>query len=133
MTIKKPDGSVLVTHEVPLTSPHVEDIELNGKLELDLIRKEDVALWWPVGYGAQPLYTAEVEIHHVSEEAGGSASSATLAFKSQRFGLRRVNVVQAPLEDQEGLSFLFEVNNVRIFVGGSNWWVLVLILWAHSL
>jgi hypothetical protein len=29
--------------------------------------------------------------------------------------------VQDKLVDQEGLTFLFEINNIRIFCGGSNW------------
>lgn len=116
VTVRKPDGSSLSTHEVPLTKG--ENQESKGTLELEL-KKDDVQLWWPVGYGAQPLYTVDVEIHHVSKE--GSSSSSALATKSQRLGLRRVKVIQDPLEGQEGLSFLFEVNNVRIFAGGSNW------------
>jgi len=126
VTISKPDGCVLAAHKVPLTSSTSEGFNLNGKLELELNKKEDIALWWPVGYGAQPLYTVNVDIH-VSKEDGLPASAVPLATKSQRFGLRRVKVVQEPLEGQEGLSFLFEVNNVRIFVGGSNWSVFVLI------
>lgn len=29
--------------------------------------------------------------------------------------------MQEPLQGQEGTSFLFEVNGVRVFCGGSNW------------
>jgi beta-mannosidase len=36
-------------------------------------------------------------------------------------GFRRVRIIQDPLLDQDGRSFLFEINNVRIFCGGSNW------------
>jgi beta-mannosidase len=36
----------------------------------------------------------------------------------QKVSFRRVRVVQEPLVDQEGLTFLFEVNNVKIFCGG---------------
>ena len=38
--------------------------------------------------------------------------------KEKRFGIRRVVVVQEPLVDQPGRTFLFEVNSVRIFCGG---------------
>ena len=38
--------------------------------------------------------------------------------KTQTFGIRRVQVVQEPLIDQPGRTFLFEVNGVRIFCGG---------------
>ncbi|KAG2042900.1 glycoside hydrolase family 2 protein [Suillus americanus] len=70
-------------------------------------------LWYPVGFGKQPLYTVEVII---SDSEGN-----TLDTRTQRVSFRRVRVVQEPLVDQEGLTFLFEVNNIRIFCGGSNW------------
>ena len=38
--------------------------------------------------------------------------------QEKRVGFRRVRVVQDELEGQPGHSFLFEVNNVRIFCGG---------------
>jgi len=38
--------------------------------------------------------------------------------RTQSVSFRRVRVVQEPLVDQEGLTFLFEVNNIRIFCGG---------------
>ncbi|GJE84980.1 glycoside hydrolase family 2 protein [Phanerochaete sordida] len=69
--------------------------------------------WYPVGYGKQPLYTAEVTIL--------DAEGTVLDTKKDRFGFRRVKVVQDALVDQPGRTFLFEVNGVRIFCGGSNW------------
>lgn len=42
----------------------------------------------------------------------------TIDAKSEKFGVRRVEVVQDDLIDQPGKTFLFEVNNVRIFCGG---------------
>lgn len=40
---------------------------------------------------------------------------------SRRVAFRHARVVQEPLIDQEGTTFLFEVNGVRVFCGGSNW------------
>ncbi|KAH7930093.1 glycoside hydrolase family 2 protein [Leucogyrophana mollusca] len=73
----------------------------------------DLDLWYPVGYGNQPLYTVEVQI---ADEQG-----KVLDTKTEKVSFRRVRVVQDPLVDQEGTTFLFEVNNIRIFCGGSNW------------
>ncbi|KAG2348846.1 glycoside hydrolase family 2 protein [Suillus weaverae] len=70
-------------------------------------------LWYPVGFGKQPLYTVEVTISDLEGNI--------LDTKTQRVSFRRVRVVQEPLVDQAGLTFLFEVNNIRIFCGGSNW------------
>lgn len=71
--------------------------------------------WWPVGYGKPDMYTLEVAVL--------DASGAELASARQRVGFRHVAVVQEPLaaEDGGGSSFLFEVNGVRVFCGGSNW------------
>lgn len=38
--------------------------------------------------------------------------------QTEKIGFRRALVVQEPLVDQEGLTFLFEINNIRIFCGG---------------
>ncbi|KAK0482107.1 glycoside hydrolase family 2 protein [Armillaria luteobubalina] len=70
-----------------------------------------VQLWYPVRYGKQALYTAEVEIT--------DSSGHTLDQRTQRIAFRRVSVVQDPLADQEGRTFLFEINNIRIFCGGN--------------
>ena len=42
-----------------------------------------------------------------------------LASKSQKFAFRRAVIVQDELVGQEGRSFLFEINNIRIFCGGA--------------
>ena len=36
----------------------------------------------------------------------------------ERIAFRRAQVVQTKLIDEEGLTFLFEINNIRIFCGG---------------
>ena len=65
-------------------------------------------LWYPFQYGSQPLYTVRASInnHH-------SVSKA--------IGLRRLRLLQHPLKNAEGTSFVFEVNNIRMFCGGSDW------------
>jgi beta-mannosidase len=40
--------------------------------------------------------------------------------KTEKYGFRTARVVQEPLVDQEGLTFLFEVNGIRIFCGGES-------------
>lgn len=65
-------------------------------------------LWYPHTYGGQPLYTVTVRLPKKDS-------------RSQSIGLRRLNLLQHPLRNAEGKSFLFEINNVRTFAGGSCW------------
>ncbi len=67
-------------------------------------------LWWPNSYGEQTLYTASLslmdgdsEIHNVSVP----------------FGIRTVRLLQK--KDDEGKTFIIEVNGVKIFCKGANW------------
>ncbi|PMD48156.1 glycoside hydrolase family 2 protein [Hyaloscypha variabilis F] len=70
-------------------------------------------LWYPAGNGPQPLYTLKA---NVLTTAG--IVSCTL---SKRFGIRRIELIQRPLEEQPGATFFFQVNNVPVFGRGSNW------------
>ncbi|KAF8900302.1 glycoside hydrolase superfamily [Gymnopilus junonius] len=81
------------------------------------LENDGIQLWWPVGYGEQTLYRVEVSLVNKNDEVIDSAS--------RRVGFRTVKLIQEPLSepDQYGLgtTFLFEINNVRMFMGGSNW------------
>ncbi|QRV83983.1 beta-mannosidase [Ceratobasidium sp. AG-Ba] len=90
----------------------VEKFDHVSKVEW-AFKEGEVALWWPVGYGQQPLYTVEVIVF---DKFGSVLDKA-----SKRIGFRRVELVQEPLSDAPGTTFLFEINGVRIFIGGSNW------------
>ncbi|BGP22857.1 hypothetical protein JCM10295v2_001748 [Rhodotorula toruloides] len=78
--------------------------------------KSEVELWWPSGMGEQPLY--EVSVDLVDMSTGEVLDSVT-----RRVGFRRLRVARHRLEHppQPGHTFLFEVNNVPFFSGGSNW------------
>ncbi|WP_338492994.1 glycoside hydrolase family 2 protein [Streptomyces sp. SJL17-4] len=77
-------------------------------LRLDVPEPE---LWWPRGYGPQPLYGLDVEL---LDEDG-----APLDSWSRRIGFRTVTVDRAA--DAHGTGFTFVVNGVRIFARGVNW------------
>jgi beta-mannosidase len=72
----------------------------------------DPTLWFPIRYGEQPLYTLTATLHN---------SSDPIDDVSKKFGLRRAELVQRPMTDQPGTSFFFQVNNIPIFCGGSDW------------
>lgn len=73
---------------------------------------QNPALWFPIRYGEQPLYTLTATLLNEKTE---------LHAVSKKFGLRRAELTQRPLTGQPGTSFFFQVNNVPIFCGGSDW------------
>ncbi|MFL5733903.1 MAG: glycosyl hydrolase 2 galactose-binding domain-containing protein [Chloroflexia bacterium] len=83
-------------------------------------------LWWPKGYGEQPLYQVEVELIEDDKSKIGEPSvppgietSSPLDLRAYKIGLRTVELRQE--EDRCGRSFGFVVNGVPVFAKGSNW------------
>ncbi|GAB3334757.1 glycoside hydrolase family 2 protein [Micromonospora halotolerans] len=71
----------------------------------------DPALWWPVGYGDQPLHDLDVTLR--------AADGRPLDAWSRRIGFRSVRLDTAP--DAHGSAFTLHVNGVPVFVKGVNW------------
>lgn len=67
-------------------------------------------LWWPNGYGEQPLYKVEVVLE---------GDNRVLDQKDYSIGLRTIKVKHEP--DQWGRSFEFEVNGISLFAMGANY------------
>lgn len=76
-------------------------------VELSLSLPE-VQLWWPVGYGEQPLYGVQVEVVDRSE-----------ATWTGKVGFRNVRVGTAA--DSTGRAFQIYVNDVPVHARGYNW------------
>ncbi|XP_067931655.1 beta-mannosidase-like [Watersipora subatra] len=72
--------------------------------------KQLVKLWWPNGYGAQPLYNLSI-----------SLSRDEPIWIRKRVGFRTIELVQEPISGAKGLSFYFKINGRPIFMKGSNW------------
>ena len=76
----------------------------------DTVEITDPKLWWPNGFGDQPLYQVEVRLL-----SGGEV----LDTWSKRIGLRTMTVHIE--KDEYGESFAHEVNGVRIFAMGGDY------------
>ena len=76
----------------------------------DSILIEDPQLWWPNGYGAQPLYTIRAEL---------MADGAIVDVWERRIGLRTMTMRR--VKDEWGESFETNVNGVSIFAMGADY------------
>ena len=113
-----------VTVHAPTEGPASKvryDISLNDEFVASKVVKagssatfniSDPELWYPTRYGKQPLYTIKATLEDDEKEVDT---------KSKKTGFRRAQLVQRPLKEQTGTSFFFEVNNIPIFCGGSDW------------
>ncbi|CAF4354563.1 unnamed protein product, partial [Rotaria sordida] len=85
-------------------------VRFNQKITVTLsVPNEHVQLWWPNGYGDQPLYELIV-------------SNNNQSIDSRFIGFRTVELVQSNYSDSiNGTSFYFRINSRPIFIKGSNW------------
>ncbi|MCL2545531.1 MAG: glycoside hydrolase family 2 protein, partial [Clostridia bacterium] len=93
-TVTAPDGTVF--------RPAGED-----DLTVQIARP---ALWWPSGYGEQPLYTVRVEL---------CCEGKLLDVWERRIGLRTLTVSRA--KDEWGEEFCHIVNGVKVFAMGADY------------
>lgn len=92
ITVTAPDGKVYLTED-------------------DKITIDNPALWWPNGYGEQPLYTARVDLV--------DGKGCQLDVWEKKIGLRTMKVNTAA--DQWGNCFAHEVNGIKIFAMGADY------------
>ncbi|WP_066514682.1 glycoside hydrolase family 2 protein [Curtobacterium ammoniigenes] len=75
------------------------------------LRIADVARWWPIGHGDQPLYEVAASVVVNGQEAAPGWSG--------RVGFRTVRIDTAP--DDAGRPFAVHVNGAAILIRGVNW------------
>ena len=80
----------------------------NVSISLSILNKM-IQIWWPNGYGNQPLYT--LSVYHQAQLVG-----------SRSIGFRTIELVQHGYgPNTNGTSFYFRINGHPIFIKGSNW------------
>ncbi|KAJ8612525.1 hypothetical protein CTAYLR_003735 [Chrysophaeum taylorii] len=101
--IDSPDGDLAARKDV--------DIILDaaaGRRPITVGKIVDPSLWWPRGYGRQPLYALSAEL---------SRNGVTTSRVAKTLALRHVELKQEPVSN--GTSFEFRVNGVDVFAKGA--------------
>ncbi|WP_298847271.1 beta-mannosidase [Clostridium sp.] len=100
--------------DVKITAPNGKIVEKNilvdsleNHFKLDIKEPE---LWWPNGYGDQPLYSVQVSLINDNQ---------LLDLKEFNIGLRNINLRRE--KDQWGESFEFNINNFSVFAMGADY------------
>ncbi|MFJ6064910.1 glycoside hydrolase family 2 protein [Streptomyces tendae] len=86
---------------------------VDGAHAVLMLEVPDAALWWPRGYGSQPLYDLEVTLIEEDTE------DRPLDSWHRRIGFRTVELDRSA--DEHGTGFTLVVNGERIFARGVNW------------
>jgi beta-mannosidase len=103
LRVNDPAGTMVADLVIPVPA--------DGLVRHDIVI-DDPELWWPNSYGPQPLYRIDAEL---------TQDSRAVDHREMRIGIRRLRLVQEPVRDEPGTTFLFEINNTPIFCGGANW------------
>ena len=98
LSLYSPESRLIESKAMPL--------EETNKVSFNLKNPE---LWWPNGYGAQPLYEIKVEI----------ISRQDIDIKRYKIGIRDLHIDTSLFE--YGRKFHVTINNVVIFLKGSNY------------
>ncbi|MDR2571333.1 MAG: glycoside hydrolase family 2 protein [Oscillospiraceae bacterium] len=121
ITVTAPDGSIYESKALYSSKATYSDLtDCCGEPDCctntayfcvgDPIMIEKPELWWPNGYGAQPLYNVRVAIISDGQE---------IDHWERRIGLRTMTVVRE--KDEWGESFAHSINGVNIFAMGADY------------
>ncbi|MFI3257706.1 MAG: glycoside hydrolase family 2 protein [Spirochaetales bacterium] len=103
------DAGVHIDYDIHIINPDGSITETYTNSAQDITIKNP-QLWWPNGYGEQPLYTITVEL---------KANGTIIDVWQKRIGLRTMTVRRE--KDEYGESFAHEVNGLQIFAMGADY------------
>lgn len=99
VTVEFPDGEASKTVQ-----------SIKGRKAYTVVAIQHPELWYPNGYGKQPLYKVTVEVFDTEDKVCDSYCA--------KVGLRTVKIIRDTVED--GRFFGVSVNGIRIFAMGAN-------------
>ncbi|XP_064470173.1 beta-mannosidase-like [Ornithodoros turicata] len=88
-----------------------DDMTSSYHFRLNMPDALNISTWWPNGYGEARTYLLSLTISR-----GKESDTAR-----KRIAFRKVELVQEPIINGTGLTFLVRINNEAIFLKGSNW------------
>ena len=96
-------GDITFTKEVTLAAGEKREVEFSKK-EFEQLVMQNPKLWWPNGYGEQPLYTLKLSI----EQGGKSVQT-----KSVRFGVRELSYeLMARNDEKQHIRFRYSPTDI---------------------
>ncbi|GAA0290543.1 beta-mannosidase [Gracilibacillus halotolerans] len=103
-----------LTWDIAITDPNGEElnasIDTSDKRVVLPVTIGNPKIWWPVGYGEQPLYDVTIRL---------SDGDTIYDERKMKIGLRTIQVRHE--KDEWGKSFEFIVNGVALFMKGANY------------
>ncbi|KAE9364941.1 glycoside hydrolase family 2 protein [Stipitochalara longipes BDJ] len=114
------EGSVgAVKFELSLDGQNLESatVRCEHRITKTVFTVRNPELWWPFTHGNQPLYTLKASLLEAIDATTRTALDAT----SKRFGIRKIELIQRPLLEEDGTTFFFSINNTPIFITGACW------------
>lgn len=92
---------------------HTKELECGNSCIEHELAVADIQLWWPNGYGNQPLYQVSIEI--------ANDSHSIECQEMKLIGFRTLEFIKNPNSPESALPYTLVMNGKPIFMKGVNW------------